>query len=138
MIGIVLTGVEGLAHKALRSLRGVPSGREALRIMQRMGMETKPIGDVRDVTIRTADRKIVIDEPTVMSIVVQGQSLFQVAGGTLREEPLTSEAKPKIPEGDVALVAEQANVSLEEARRALESSGGDLAQAIISLKKDNV
>jgi len=107
-------------------------------MMQRMGMETKPIGDVRDVTIRTADRKIVIDEPTVMSIVVQGQSLFQVAGGTLREEPLTSEAKPKIPEGDVALVAEQANVSLEEARRALESSGGDLAQAIISLKKDNV
>jgi nascent polypeptide-associated complex subunit alpha len=124
-----------LAHKALRSMRGMPSGRDALRMMQRMGMETNPIDGVKDVTIRTSDRKIVIDEPAVVSIRMQGQSIFQVAGGTLREEPITASSKPLIPEDDIALVAQQAGVTLEEATRALESSGGDLAQAIVSLKE---
>ncbi len=125
-----------MANKALRSMRGMPSGRDALRMMQRMGMETNPIEGVKDVTIRTTERKIIIDEPAVVSIRMQGQSIFQVAGGTLREEPITAGSKPIIPEDDIALVAQQANVTLGEARRALESSGGDLAQAIISLKKE--
>lgn len=130
-----------MAYKALRSMRGVPSGRDALRMMQRMGMETKTIDDVRDVTIRTSDRKIVIDQPVVMSIVMQGQNMFQVAGGTVREEPLAVEGKPavpervSIPESDIELVAQQANVPPEEAREALENSEGDLAKAIVSLKK---
>ena len=41
--------------------------------------------------------------------------------------------KVQIPEEDVILVAQQANVSLEEARAALEQTGGDLAQAILLL-----
>jgi len=39
-----------------------------------------------------------------------------------------------VTEEDVKLVAEQAGVSLEEAQRALEETGGDLAQAIILLQ----
>ena len=117
-------------------MRGMPSGRDALRMMQRMGMETQTIEDVRDVTIRTGDKKLVIDAPAVMSIVMQGQTIFQVAGGAVREEPLTSEVRPAIPESDVELVAQQAGVSAQESRKALEASGGDLAQAIVSLKKD--
>jgi nascent polypeptide-associated complex subunit alpha len=132
----MIWSVKYLAHKAIRSMRGIPSGRDALRMMQRMGMDTKTIDDVKDVTIRTGDRKLVIDGPAVMSIVMQGQTIFQVAGGTLREESLTSETKASIPEGDVELVAQQANVTLKEARKALEASGGDLALAIVSLKKD--
>ncbi|MGQ9543343.1 MAG: nascent polypeptide-associated complex protein [Candidatus Bathyarchaeia archaeon] len=123
-----------MAHKALRSMRGI-SSREALRMMQRMGMETKTLEDVKDVTITTGDRRIVIEEPTVMSIMVQGQRIFQVAGGNLREEAITLEVKLGIPEGDVELVAQQAGVSLDEARMALERSGGDLAEAILLIKK---
>ncbi|MEM2840297.1 MAG: nascent polypeptide-associated complex protein [Candidatus Bathyarchaeia archaeon] len=123
-----------MAHRVLRSMRGIPS-REALRMMQRMGMETKPLDGVRDVTITTGDKRIIIEEPTVMSIMVQGQRIFQVAGGNLREENIRLEAKPGIPEGDVELVARQTNVSLDEARRALEDSGGDLAEAILSIKR---
>ena len=124
-----------MAHKALRSLKGMPSGRDALRMMQRMGMDTKSLDDVRDVTIRTADRKIIIEAPSVMSIAMQGQNMFQVAGGTIREETITSETKVTIPEEDVKMVAEQANVSMDDAKKALEGSGGDLAEAIVSLKK---
>ncbi|MEM2593956.1 MAG: Nascent polypeptide-associated complex protein, partial [Candidatus Bathyarchaeia archaeon] len=36
---------------------------------------------------------------------------------------------------DVLLVAQQANVSLEEARAALEQTNGDLAQAILLLSQ---
>ncbi|WP_455278235.1 nascent polypeptide-associated complex protein [[Eubacterium] cellulosolvens] len=124
-----------MAHKAFRSLKGMPSGRDALRMMQRMGMDTKSLDDVRDVIIRTADRKIIIEEPSVMSIAMQGQNMFQVAGGTIREETITSETKVTIPEEDVKMVAEQANVSMDDAKKALEESGGDLAEAIVSLKK---
>ena len=113
----------------------MPSGRDAIRLMQKMGMDTKTIDNVKDVTIRTTDRNIVIDGPTVMSIVMQGQNMFQVAGGTIREEISATETISKIPEDDVALVAQQANVSLEEAKKALETCGGDLAQAIILLKE---
>ena len=55
-------------------------------------------------------------------------------------EPVRVEAKseagetPEISEEDVALVAEQAGVSLEEARRALEETGGDIAAAILRLQ----
>ena len=125
-----------MAHRALRSMRGMPSGRDALRLMQKMGMEAKPIDNVVDVTIRTADKSIVIDGPTVMSIMMQGQTMFQIAGGTVREERSVQETKAAIPEADVQLVAQQANVSLEEAKKALELSGGDLAQAIVSLKRE--
>ncbi len=124
-----------MAHKAFRSMKGMPSGRDALRMMQKMGMDTKSLDDVRDVTIRTSDRKIIIEEPSVMSIAMQGQNMFQVTGGTIREETITSETKVTIPEEDVKMVAEQANVSMDDAKKALEGSGGDLAEAIVSLKK---
>ena len=124
-----------MAHKAFRSLKGMPSGRDALRMMQKMGMDTKSLDDVHDVTIRTSDRKIIIEEPSVMSIAMQGQNMYQVTGGTIREETITSETKVTIPEEDVKMVAEQANVSMDEAKKALEGSGGDLAEAIVSLKK---
>lgn len=124
-----------MAHKAFRSMKGMPSGRDALRMMQKMGMDTKSLDDVRDVTIRTSDRKIIIEEPSVMSIAMQGQNMYQVTGGTIREETITSEVKVTIPEEDVKMVAEQANVSIDDAKKALEGSGGDLAEAIVSLKK---
>lgn len=124
-----------MAHKAFRSLKGMPSGRDALRMMQKMGMDTKSLDDVRDVTIRTSDRKIIIEKPQVMSIVMQGQNMYQITGGTIREETITSETKVTIPEEDVKMVAEQANVSMDNAKEALEGSGGDLAEAIVSLKK---
>jgi len=79
------------------------------------------------------DREVVIEEPTVTLIEVQGGRVYQVVGREVerrREEAATLE----ISEEDVKLVAEQAGVSLEEARKALEEVGGDLAQAIMLLQ----
>jgi len=125
-----------MAYKALRSVKGVPTGREAMRMMQKMGMDMKEIANVRQVVIKTTDKQIVIDDPTVTTITMQGQTMFQVTGGAVKEGVHKEEVEEALPisEDDVKLVAEQASVSVEEARKALIESGGDLAQAILALK----
>ncbi|MCW3976098.1 MAG: nascent polypeptide-associated complex protein, partial [Candidatus Bathyarchaeota archaeon] len=117
-----------MAHKAFRSIKGIPQGRNAMRMMQRMGMETNEIKDVIEVIIKTADKDIIIEEPNVMSLVMDRQKIFQVIGGNQREE-IPDQDTVEISENDIKLVAEQANVDAEEARHALEESGGDLARA---------
>ena len=125
-----------MAYKALRSVKGAPTGREAMRMMQKMGMDMKEIANVRQVVIKTTDKQIVIDDPTVTTITMQGQTMFQVTGGAVKEGVHKEEVEEALPisEDDVKLVAEQASVSVEEARKALIESGGDLAQAILALK----
>jgi nascent polypeptide-associated complex subunit alpha len=103
-------------------------------MMQRMGMDFKEVAGVTRVTIETAEKQIVIEEPSVTTVTMQGQTMFQVAGGTMREESLVK--GPAIPDLDVKLVSEQTGKTLEEAKKALEETGGDLAKAILSLKAE--
>ena len=116
-------------------MRGRVNPREAKRMMQRMGLNMNVVEDVREVVIKTGSKQIVIAEPDVSIIDMQGQKMFQIAGGQVTEK--ASEPKPaesKIVEADVRLVADQTGKSLEEARRALEESEGDLAKAILLLQ----
>ena len=114
--------------------------RRARRMMKQMGMKMDELGDVHTVILQGKNREIVIEGPTVTSINVQGQKMYQVAGGRETERKPQTEAAPaeekplEIPEEDVLLVAQQANVGMEKARAALEQSGGDLAQAILMLQ----
>ena len=105
--------------------------REANRMMQRMGMQVKQVDDVTRVIIESASKRIIIDDPEVAIVTVQGQTVYQVGGGTAREEGPAGVSTQE----DANLVASQAGVSSEEAAKALQQSGGDLAQAIIILKQ---
>lgn len=109
--------------------------REANRMMQRMGMNIKQIDDVTRVVIESALKRIVIDDPEVAIVTVQGQTVYQVGGGRSREEAVASSQSSVISADDAKLVAEQAGVSVQEASNALQQSSGDLAQAIILLKQ---
>jgi len=100
-------------------------------MMQRMGMQVKQVDDVTRVVIESASKKIIIDEPEVSVVTLQGQTVYQVGGGRAREEGANS---PTVQD-DAKLVATQAGVSVEEAANVLKQSGGDLAQAIILLKQ---
>jgi len=108
------------------------SPREARRMMQRMGMSMDTIPDVEQVTIKTSTKEIIIENPEVAVLKLRGQQVFQVTGEKIVEKQI--ERKLAIPEEDVRLVADQTGKSLEEARRALEESGGDLAKAILLLQ----
>jgi nascent polypeptide-associated complex subunit alpha len=101
-------------------------------MMQRMGLTMNPM-EVEEVVLRTKDKEIMIEGPEVAVLEVQGQKIFQVTGGHLTEKAL--EKKLVVPEEDVQLVAQQAKVTLERARSALEQTGGDLAQAILLLSQ---
>ena len=105
--------------------------REANRMMQRMGMQVQQLDDVTRVIMETPTKRIVIDNPEVATVTVQGQTVYQVGGGSMREEPAGFQASDE----DASLVASQAGVSQEKAAEALKQTAGDLAQAIILLKE---
>jgi nascent polypeptide-associated complex subunit alpha len=109
------------------------SPREAKRLMQRMGLNMNTVEDVEQVIIKTSSKEIVIKEPEVSILEVQGQKMFQVAGGEITEKA-TERKTTTIVEEDVRLVADQTGKSPEEARKALEESEGDLAKAILLLQ----
>ena len=106
--------------------------RQAKRMMQRMGLSMDNVPDVEQVVIKTSSKEIVIEEPDVAVLEVQGQRVFQVAGGNISEKVI--ERKLVVAEEDVRLVADQTGKSVGEARRALEECDGDLAKAILLLQ----
>jgi nascent polypeptide-associated complex subunit alpha len=110
--------------------RGKVNPREANRMMQRMGMQVQQLDGVTKVIMESPTKRIIIENPEVATVTVQGQTIYQVGGGTVREEAIGGGS-----DEDVKLVASQAGVSAEQAANALRQSNGDLAQAIILLKQ---
>ena len=108
-------------------------------MMQRMGMNMDSVADVQQVIIRTAGKDIVIDEPEVAILQVQGQKMYQVIGGQVSEQApsqrgMATAAALLFSEEDVQLVADQTGKSLEKAKEALQECDGDLAKAILLLQ----
>lgn len=113
--------------------------REQRRMMQRMGMNMDAVPDVQQVIIRTSGKDIVIDEPQVTILNVQGQKMYQIIGGEVSEQAPSQHqpakaAQAMFSEEDVRLVADQTGKSLEKAKEALEECQGDLAKAILLLQ----
>lgn len=108
-------------------------------MMRQMGIEMEDIDDVEEVVIRTETRDIVIKPAEVSRVTQQGQVSWQVVGKATETPRAATAATPAEPAGpkfteeDVALVAGQANVSKEEARKALEATDGQPAEAILKL-----
>ena len=107
-----------------------------MRMMQKMGMKVDEVANVSQVIIKTDSKDIMIEGPTVTLVTVQGQAMYQIAGGQVSEiQPQQITPAPQaVQEGDVQLVAQQTGKSVEEARNALLEAGGDLAKAILLLK----
>ena len=99
-----------------------------------MGMNMGEMPDVQEVIFRTSDKEIVVENPQVAVLDMQGQKIFQVTGEVNERALETQETKVTIPEEDVQLVADQTGKSMEDAKRALEASDGDLAKAILLLQ----
>jgi len=114
-------------------MRGL-SPRELRRLMKRLGMEMKSIGNVSRVIIEAEDVSYIIENPQVLVMTMRtGDTVVQVFG-RIREEKKEEKKTLEIPEEDVELVAAQAGVSKEEARKALIEAEGDIAAAILLLE----
>jgi nascent polypeptide-associated complex subunit alpha len=99
--------------------------------MKRLGIKTEDIENVQEVVIRTAEKDYIIPGAAVTRMEVQGQTTYQIVGEA--EEFARSDEGPRVPEEDVRLVAEKANVSEDEARQALIDCDGEPAEAILKL-----
>lgn len=105
------------------------------KMMERMGIKNTDI-DAQRVIIEGTDKDIVIDNPQVTLIEAQGMKSFQIVGDT-SERPKIEE-KIEISDDDVKMVMEKAGTSdAEAARKALEESNGDIAEAIMKLKEES-
>lgn len=96
-------------------------------MMKKMGISQVPV-DAKRVIIELEDSNIVIDEPSVMRVTMQGQETFQISGDTREESTET------FSEEDVAMVVEKTGKSEEDVRDFLDKNNGDIALAIVELR----
>lgn len=101
------------------------------KLMKQMGIKIQEVAGVREVIIRLYDSELIIKNPQVTLMKIGGQDLYQILGQT---EKRALGKEKEIPMEDVQLVAAQAGVTIDEAKKALEQTDGDLAQAILLLK----
>jgi len=96
-------------------------------MMKKMGISQVEL-PVRRVVFEMEDGNMIIENPSVMQIKMQGQVSFQVSGDVVEEET------ELFSNEDVAMVVKQTGKSEDDVRAALEESDGDIAGAIVGLK----
>jgi len=106
--------------------------RKMQQAMRKMGISQVDI-PATEVIIRTPDKEIIITNPSVAKVNMMGQETYQVVGSA-EERALST--TPEISEDDVSTVMAQAGVDEGTAREAIERHSGDLAEAIMGLKKE--
>jgi len=96
-------------------------------VMKQMGIEQEEI-PAEKVTIEKEDgSKIIIQPANVTKITMQGQETFQISGN------ISEESEEAFTEDDVQTVIEKTGCSKKDAKKALENSNGDLAEAILNI-----
>jgi len=115
-------------------------------MMKKMGISQTPL-NVNRVIFEMEDGNLVIDEPSVMRVMMQGQETYQVSGeaksprdDSSKDDPVGPSGEPeeteeKFSEEDVAMVVEKTGKSEEEVKNFLDENDGDIALAIVELKK---
>lgn len=97
------------------------------KMMKQMGIASEEV-EASEVIIRSNGKDIIISSPQVTKIKMGGTATFQIAG------EITERAVEKFSEDDVNMVIEQTGANEHAAKEALKSEG-DLAKAILKLKK---
>ncbi|MDD3244784.1 MAG: nascent polypeptide-associated complex protein [Candidatus ainarchaeum sp.] len=93
-------------------------------MMKQMGIENNEISAKRVIIETNDNKKIIIENPSVTEISMQGQKSFQISGDVKTEKNL------EIPEDDILMVCESTKLSKEDAKKLLEKTEGDIAKAI--------
>lgn len=101
--------------------------RQMAGMMKKMGISQDEIHASRVIIEKTDGERLIIDEPNVMKIKMQGQTSFQVTG-----EERVETAEIEDTSEDIETIMEKTGCSEEEAKAALEKTG-DLADAIMEL-----
>ena len=107
----------------------IPGGMDPKKLqgmMKQLGIKQDEIDASRVVIEKNDGGKLVIDNPSIQEIEMQGQKSFQISGEISEEEEGVSE-------DDVKLVMEKTGKEEEEVKKVLEETDGDIAEAIVKL-----
>ena len=116
--------------------------RKMQQMMKQMGIDVDEL-DAEEVVIRKSDgEELYFENPDITVMDARGQETYQVVGDAETRESTGGGAGDAdesgddagIPDDDVKLVAQRAGASEDEAREALEATGGDLAAAVQRLE----
>ena len=116
-------------------MRGGMNPRQMQKQMRAMGISQTTMGDAVEVIIRCKDKEIVISNPTVTIISMQGNKTYDI-NGTVSERPLGSSSEPAGPvfaDEDIELVMAQTGCDRDKAVEALKETDGQPAEAIIKI-----
>jgi len=94
-------------------------------MMKQMGIKQEDI-DASKVVIECEDKNIIIENPQVAKVIMQGQAQFQISGDI-------SEQEKGIREEDIKIIKEKTNASENKIKETLKKNNGDIAQTIIDL-----
>jgi len=119
------------------------NSRKMQQMMEQMGIDIEEL-DAEEVIIRTADEELVFTDADVQRMGAQGQETYNVVGSPERRDRGTDtagavesgddEGDDGIPQEDIEMVANEAGVSEDKAREALEAVGGMPLDAIQRLE----
>ncbi len=97
--------------------------------MKRLGIKQEDV-EAERVIIETSDKNIIINNPEVSKVDMQGKISFQVSGD------VTEEAREYVPsDEDIELVMEKTNAEKEKVIETLKEKNGDIAESIMELSK---
>ena len=94
------------------------------KMMKQMGIKQEDI-DADEVIIKTSNGNLVIKNPKVTKINMQGHENFQISGDVHEESN----------EEDIKTIIEKTGVSEKIAKETLEKNNGDLAETILELSE---
>ncbi|MFH1664454.1 MAG: nascent polypeptide-associated complex protein [archaeon] len=96
-------------------------------MMKQLGIKSEDLNAKKVVFELEDGSRLVIENPSVNVMNAQGQKIYSVVGEAKEEKGLNEE--------DLKMVMEQTNASREKAEKALNECSGDIAEAILKLKK---
>jgi nascent polypeptide-associated complex subunit alpha len=98
-------------------------------MMKQMGIAQEEIFADKIIIEKRDGSKLIIEEPSVIKIKMQGQTSFQITG----EEKEESE-EVEISQDDIETVIEKTGCTKAQAKKSLEKTG-DLAESILELSE---
>ncbi|GAB6136695.1 nascent polypeptide-associated complex protein [Thermococcus prieurii] len=102
--------------------------RQMKKLMRQFGIKMEEMEGVKEVVLKLEGKEIVLKDPVVTVMVVQGEKTYQIVPGSEEVREVI-----EIPEEDIELVMEQAGVDRETALKTLKETKGDIAEAILKL-----
>ena len=116
----------------MSGMKGI-NPRQMKQAMKKMGITNASINAI-EVIIRFPDKDIVISDPDVNAMTMQGSTTYQISGIVSERAPgKVSDDVLSIPEEDIELVISQTQCDREKAIEALEACGGQPAEAILKI-----